>query len=88
MKSDSRGQWCIFYSKVKEPMKWHVMKLQRADDVLVAAKTYDEVYKFLKYKDAWNFAKGLLNEKPEAKYDATVKRVCKARGDAFYLAGN
>ena len=43
MKSDSRGQWCIFYCKVKDPMKWHVMKLQRADDVLVAAKTYDEV---------------------------------------------
>jgi len=87
MKSDSRGNWCIFYNKVGENI-FHTMKLQRSDGVLVSAKTYDEVFKFVRYKDAWNFAKELITEEPNPKYNATVKRVCRARGSAFYLSGN
>ena len=56
--------------------------------MLVAAKTYDDVYKFKNYKEAWQFAKNLLTEEPVAKYNAEVRRVCRARNDAFYLAGN
>jgi len=88
MNSDSRGNWCVFYAKTSDPTTWHTMKLQRSDGVLVSAKTYDEVFKFLKYQDAWNFVKSLINDGPHPKYDALVKRVCKARGDAFYLSGN
>jgi len=87
MISDSRGHWCIFYTKAKENV-WHTMKIQRSDGVLVSAKTYEEVFKFVKYQDAWNFAKALINDGPTPKYDATVKRVCRAKGEAFYLAGN
>ena len=83
-----KGHWCIFYRKVAEPKIWHTMKLWRADGVLVSAKTYDEVYKFLKYKDAFSFAKNLITEEPTPKYDAQVKRVCRARNGAFYLAGS
>jgi len=88
MNSDPRGHWCIFYCKKSQPTKWHVMKLQRADGVLVSAKTYDEVFKFVKYQSAFDFAKQLITEEPEPKYDATVKRVCRARNDSFYLSGN
>ena len=63
------------------------MKLWRSDGVLVSAKTYDEVYKFSRYKEAWEFAKNLITENPPV-YDAQVKRVCRARGSAFYLSGN
>jgi hypothetical protein len=87
MNSDSRGQWCIFYTKTKENV-WHTMKLQLSDGVLVSAKTYDGVFKFVKYQDAWQFVKNLITDGPDPKYDAQVKRVCRARGDAFYLAGN
>jgi hypothetical protein len=80
--------WCIFYCKNSDPLKWHTMKLWRSDGVLVAAKTYDDVYKFKNYKEAWQFAKNLLTEEPVAKYNAEVRRVCRARNDAFYLAGN
>jgi hypothetical protein len=38
--------------------------------------------------DAWEFAKNLITVEPEPKYDAYVKRVCRARGDSFYLSGN
>ena len=88
MKSNSQGNWCIYYCKRTDPTTWHTMKLQRSDDVLVAANTYDEVFKFVKYIDAWNFAKGLITDGALPKYDAQVKRVCRARGDAFYLSGN
>jgi hypothetical protein len=64
------------------------MKLQRSDGVLVGAKTYDEVFKFNRYKEAWDFAKNLITDGLEPKYDAQVKRVCRARGEAFYLSGN
>ena len=88
MISDPRGHWCIYYCKCKDITKWQTMKLQRADGVLVAAKTYDEVFKFVRYQDAFDFAKSLLFEEPEPRYDATVKKVHRARGEAFYLAGS
>jgi len=88
MSAEQRGNWCIFYCKVGEPTIWHTMKLWRSDGVLVSAKTYDEVYKFTRYKEAWQFAKNLITEEPFPRYDAQVKRVCRARGKAFYLAGN
>lgn len=87
MNSDPRGNWCIFYTKAKENV-WHTMKLQRSDGVLVSAKTYDEVFKFVKYHDAWEFAKNLITAEPEPKYDALVKRVCRTGETSFYLSGN
>jgi hypothetical protein len=69
-------------------MNWHTMKLKRSDGVLVSAKTYDEVFKFSQYKQAWDFASELLTKDPKETYNCKVKRVCRARNDAFYLAGN
>ena len=51
-------------------------------------KHYDDVYKFNRFKEAFDFAKNLITEEPTPKYDAQVKRVCRARGTGFYLAGN
>ena len=87
MSADQKGDWCIFYRKLEEPTVWYTMKLWRKDGVLVSAKTYDEVYKFNRFKEAFNFAKNLITDEPP-KYDASVKRVCRARGDKFYLSGN
>ena len=65
------------------------MKMWRKDGVLVSAKTYDDVYKFNRFKEAWDFAKNLITGNGTVTvYDAQVKRVCRARGEAFYLAGN
>jgi len=64
------------------------MKLQRSDGVIVSAKTYDEVFKFVNYKDAWNFAKSIITTEPEQKYDAEVRRVCRTGENLFYLSGN
>ena len=88
MNSDPRGNWCVFYCKRTDPTKWHVMKLQRTDGVMVSAKTYDEVFKFLKYQTAFDFVKQLITEEPEPKYDAWVKRVCRTGETGFYLSGN
>ena len=88
MSADQKGDWAIFYRKLEEPNIWYTMKLWRKDGVLVSAKTYDDVYKFNRFKEAFDFAKNLITEKPTPKYDAQVKRVCKAKGSAFYLAGN
>ena len=88
MSADQKGNWCIYYRKNSDPHVWHTMKLQRSDGVLVGAKTYNEVFKFNRYKEAWDFAKNLITDGPNPKYDAQVKRVCRARGDAFYLSGN
>ena len=87
MSTSQTGDWCIFYRKLEEPTVWHTMKLWRKDGVLVSAKTYDEVYKFRRFKEAFDFAKNLITDDPP-KYDASVKRVCRARGDKFYLSGN
>tara|TARA_Y100000004_G_scaffold54321_1_gene60530 strand:+ start:237 stop:503 length:267 start_codon:yes stop_codon:yes gene_type:complete len=88
MSADQKGDWAIFYRKLEEPNIWYTMKLWRKDGVLVSAKTYDDVYKFNRFKEAFDFAKNLITEEPTPKYDAQVKRVCKAKGSAFYLAGN
>ena len=82
------ANWCIFYSKNSEPTVWHTMKLWRSDGVLVSAKTYDDVYKFRRFKEAFDFAKNLITEEPAPKYNAMVRRVCRTRGDGFYLSGN
>ena len=47
MNSDPYGMWCIHYAKLDDIRNWNVMKLCRKDNVLVAAKTYDEVFKFI-----------------------------------------
>ena len=88
MSASQTGNWAIFYRKLEEPNIWYTMKLWRKDGVLVSAKTYDDVYKFTRFREAFDFAKNLITEEPTPKYDAEVRRVCKARGNAFYLAGN
>ena len=87
MSADQTGNWAIFYRKLDEPTVWHTMKLWRKDGVLVSAKTYDEVYKFRRFKEAFDFAKNLITD-DQPKYDASVKRVCRARGESFYLSNN
>tara|TARA_B100001287_G_C22274283_1_gene340834 strand:+ start:224 stop:493 length:270 start_codon:yes stop_codon:yes gene_type:complete len=89
MSADQTGNWCIFYRKLSDPTVYYTMKTWRKDGVLVSAKTYDDVYKFNRFREAWEFAKNLITGNGTIpKYDAEVKRVCKARGDQFYLAGN
>ena len=89
MSASQTGNWAIFYRKNADTSGiWYTMKTWRKDGVLVSAKTYDEVYKFTRYKETWQFAKNLITEEPEPKYDATVKRVCRRRGEGFYLSGN
>ena len=88
MSGGQTGDWAIFYRRLDEPTVWKTMRYQRTDGVLVSAKTYEEVQKFNRFKEAFDFAKELITEKPEPTYDAQVKRVCKAKGEAFYLAGN
>ena len=89
MSADQKGDWCIFYRKLDDPTVWYTMKLWRKDGVLVSAKTYDDVYKFNRFKEAFDFAKNLITGNGTVPvYDAQVKRVCRARGEAFYLAGN
>jgi len=87
MSANQTGDWAIFYRKLEEPTVWHTMKLWRKDGVLVSAKTYDEVYKFRRFKEAFDFAKNLITD-DQPKYDASVKRVCRARGESFYLSNN
>ena len=88
MRSSQNGNWCVCYRKLGVlPYTWNVMKLQRSDGVLVSAKTYSEACKFGRYKEAWDIAKELITSTPP-KYDAQVKRICKARGDAFYFSGS
>ena len=88
MTAEQNGHWCIFYCKRDEPKNWHTMRLWRADSVLVSAKTFDEVYKFNKFKEAFDFAKNLINEEPKPRYDAQVKRVCRRGSEGFYLSHN
>jgi hypothetical protein len=86
--TDVTGQWCIHYRKMTEPKVWHTMKLCRADGVLVSAKTFDEVFKFSRYREAFDFAKNLITDGPDPKYDAIPKRVCRKGKKSFYLSGN
>ena len=87
MSAGQKGEWAIFYRRLDEPTVWKTMKLWRSDGVLVSAKTYDDVYKFNRFKEAFEFAKELITKDPPT-YDASVKRVCKGRGESFYLSGN
>ena len=86
-KSYPTGMWVIFYRRLDEPTNWKTMRYQRSDGVLVSADTYDNVFKFRRFKEAFDFTRGLIFA-DEPIYDATVKRVCKAGKDKFYLSGN
>tara|TARA_Y100001970_G_C13430814_1_gene461033 strand:- start:103 stop:363 length:261 start_codon:yes stop_codon:yes gene_type:complete len=85
-----KGEWAIHYRKLDDPQVWHTMRYWRSDGVLVSAKTYDQVYKFNRFKEAFEFCKNLITGggMDQPVYDANVKRVCKARGESFYLSGN
>ena len=87
MSGSATGEWTIFYRRLDEPTVWKTLRYKRSDGVLVSAKTYDDVYKFKRFKEAFEFAKELITEDPPT-YDASVKRVCKGRGESFYLSGN
>ena len=89
MTGDKLGCWAIHYRKLSEPTVWYTMKLWRKDGVLVSAKTYDDVYKFRRFREAFEFAKNLITGNgTEPVYDASVKRVCRSGEDSFYLSGN
>jgi len=60
------------------------MKLCRKDNVLVAAKTYDEVFRFSTVKEAFEFLK-IFYEQPELKYSLEIKRIHKTGVDNFYV---
>ena len=89
MTGDKLGCWAIHYRKLSEPTVWYTMKLWRKDGVLVSAKTYDDVYKFRRFREAFEFAKNLITGNgTEPVYDASVKRVCRSGENSFYLSGN
>ena len=87
-KSWPTGMWVIFYRRLDDPNVWKTMRYQRNDGVLVSAHTYDDVFKFRRYREAFDFTRGLIFAEPSPIYDATVKRICKAGGTDFYLSGN
>ena len=84
MNSDPNGNWCIYYSKLDDRKNWNVMKLQRKDGIFVAAKTYDEAFKFANASDAFQFVKSVY-EDPEQKYLAEVKKISRAGQNDFYV---
>jgi len=88
MSTSRQGQWCIFYCKLSDMSTWKTMKLRRSDGVIVSAKTYDDVFTFYNYRDAWDFAKELITEEPQPKYDAKVKKIHHGRENSFYLSGD
>ena len=89
MSGGQTGDWAIFYRRLDEPTVWKTLRYKRSDGVLVSAKTYDDVYKFNRFKEAFDFCKNLITGNGTVPiYDASVKRVCKAKGEEFYLAGN
>ena len=87
MSAGQLGEWTIFYRGLDEPTEWKTLRYKRNDGVLVCAKTYDDVFKFNRFREAFEFAKELITEDPPT-YDASVKRVCRGRGESFYLSGN
>ena len=87
MSADQKGDWALFYRRLDEPTVWKTLRYKRSDGVLVSAKTYDEVYKWTRFREAFEFAKELITEDPPT-YDASVKRVCRGQGESFYLSGN
>ena len=86
-KSYPTGMWVIFYRRLDEPTVWKTMRYQREDGVMVSTKVYDDVFKFRRYRDAFAFTREIIFTDPPI-YDATVKRICKAKGTDFYLSGN
>ena len=86
-KSYPTGRWVIFYRRLDEPTVWKTMRYQRTDGVLVSAKTFEEVQKFNRFKEAFDFVRELIFTDPPV-YAATVKRICKAGGTDFYLSVN
>ena len=87
-KSYPTGMWVIFYRRLDNPDVWKTMRYQKSDGVIVSADTYDNVFKFRRYREAFDFTRGLIFADPTPIYDATVKRICKAGGTDFYLSGN
>ena len=87
MTGSETGDWALFYRRLDEPTVWKTLRYQRSDGGLVSAKTFDEVYKWNRFREAFDFAKELITQDPPT-YDATVKRVCRGRGESFYLSGN
>ena len=55
-----KGEWAIHYRRLDDPQVWHTMRYWRSDGVLVSAKTYDQVYKFNRWKEACEFCKNLI----------------------------
>ena len=86
-KSYPTGMWVIFYRRLDEPTVWKTMRYQREDGVLVSTKVYDDVFKFRRYRYAFDVTRGIIFADPPID-DATVKRICKAKGTDFYLSGN
>ncbi len=84
MSTSQTGDWCIFYRKLEEPTVWHTMKLWRKEGVLVSAKTYDEVYKCRRFKEAFDLAKNFITDEP-LKYEASVNRVCRELGTSLHM---
>ena len=60
MSGSATGEWTIFYRRLDEPTVWKTLRYKRSDGVLVSAKTYDDVYKFNRFKEAFEFAKELI----------------------------
>jgi hypothetical protein len=84
IESDPYGIWCIHYAKFDDIRNWNVMKLQRKDGVLVAAKTFEDVFKFSSATEAFAFLKSLYQD-PELKYSVEVRRIHKAGETNFYV---
>lgn len=84
IESDPNGMWCIYYAKIDDRKTWNVMKLQRKDGVIVAAKTYDEAFKYSDTNHAFDFMKSLYDT-PDQKYFAEVKRLYRRGENEFYV---
>jgi len=83
MNSHPHGEWAIHYCRRDDITVWHVMKRQDSDGVLVSAKVYDDVFRYKKYHDAFEFCRV---ENDKGVYDSKPGRVCKTGVDGFYLS--
>ena len=86
-KSWPTGMWVIFYRRLDDPNVWKTMRYQRNDGVLVSADTYDNVFKFRRYREAFDFTRELIFAEPSPIYDATVKRIvqyCSRKRELVY----
>ena len=87
MDSHPYGMRAVHYCKVEDITKWNVMKRRNSDGVMVSAKIYDDVFRFKKYHDAFEFCRFMNAEEPQI-YDSKPARVCKTGEDKFYLSNN